>query len=307
MVFNSGAEGGNDVQNRRDFLKKTLGAAALGAAIEDGTAMAADGLAWTKPIGLELYTVRHLFAKTPKETLKDVADAGYREVEAAVFLPMNLSEADFKRAITADGLANPSGFVDMPKTTDDWKKSVEQAHGFGWKYMVTGYTDRADADGWKRLADLFNQCGKLSQAAGIQFCYHNHIREFEKLGSTIGYDILLENCEPALMKMEMDIFWITYSGFDPLPYFKSYPGRFPLLHIKDMKKDAVGSTMKFPSDSGPNPFAAVGQGKIDWAKIFAHAGEAGAKHIFVEQDRSDVPPLEAIKISFDYLRTLRLS
>ena len=295
------------MQSRRGFLKKTLSAAALGLTVGDSHSTAAGRLAWPGPIGLELYTVRGLFAKTPKETLKDVAAAGYREVEAAAFLPMNLTVADFKRAIAADGLSSPSGFLEVPKNADEWKKSVAQASSFGWKYVVVAVGELLDAEHWKRYADLFNQCGRACRDAGIEFCYHNHLREFAKLGSTCGYDILLANCDPALVKMEMDIFWITYAGADPLPYFKKYSGRFPLLHIKDMKKDAVGSDTQFPPDSGPNPFAPVGQGKIDWAKIFAHVGEAGAKHIFVEQDRTDVPPLEAIKISCDYLRKLRLS
>jgi sugar phosphate isomerase/epimerase len=173
--------------------------------------------------------------------------------------------------------------------------------------MVTGNTNRIDADGWKRLAALFNECGQISAAAGMQLCYHNHMREFEKLGSTTGFEILLTECDPKLVKMEMDIFWVVYGGEEPLHFWRRYPGRFPLLHIKDMKKDAAGSTTEFPSEQGPNPFAPVGQGKIEWPKIFPHVHAAGAQHIFVEQDRSDVPVLEAIKASFEYLRKLRVS
>jgi sugar phosphate isomerase/epimerase len=296
------------MENRRDFLKKTIGAVGgASAAMGLSEIHAAGNLAWPGPIGLEMYTVRDQFAKAPVVTLKQVAAAGYKEIEAAAFLPMNLSVADLKRQLTKDGLQNPSGFLEVPKSVDEWKKSIAGAQAFGWKYVVIAYTELADADGWKRLADLFNQCGRVAGDAGIQFCYHNHLREFAKVGDTTGYDILLTNCDPTLMKMELDIFWITYAGADPLPYFKKYPGRFPLLHIKDMKKDAVGSDTKFPPDSGPNPFAPVGQGKINWPEIFAHVHEAGAQHIFVEQDRSDTSPLEAIKISYDYLRNLRLS
>jgi sugar phosphate isomerase/epimerase len=101
--------------------------------------------------------------------------------------------------------------------------------------------------------------------------------------------------------------WKGSAGVDPLPYFQRFPGRFPLLHIMDLKKGFAGSTTEFPSDSGPNPFAPAGQGRIDWHKIFAHVHQAGVKHIFVEQARSDMPPLEAMKISFEYLKALRLS
>jgi len=140
----------------------------------------------------------------------------------------------------------------------------------------------------------------------MQFCYHAHFHEFARVDNTCGYDIMLTRCDAKLLKMEMDVFWAVYAGVDPVSYFQRYPGRFPLLHIKDLKKGYKGSTTESPSDKGPNPFFPVGQGSIDWQKIFAHASQAGTQHIFVEQDRSDVPPLEAIKISFDYLKNLHL-
>lgn len=136
--------------------------------------------------------------------------------------------------------------------------------------------------------------------------YHNHIREFERHGNTNGYEILLTECDPAVVQMEMDIFWVTYSGQDPLYYFRRFPGRFPLLHIKDMKKSITVNPDEFPG-RGVNPFAPVGRGRIEWPQIFAHVKQAGAKHIFVEQDRCDGSPLIAIRISYRYLRNLRLA
>lgn len=292
---------------RRRFLGKAVGGVAAGVAGAGRNSWGAGRLAWTKPIGLELYTVRQMFAEDPAQTLKDVSAAGYREVEVAGFLPPHVPAETLQGYLKAAGLAAPSGYFGMPKTADDWKKSADWARASGLRYMVTGNTDPIDADGWKRLADLFNQCGKISQSAGAQFCYHNHMREFEKHGNTNGLEILLAGCDPQLVKFEMDIFWVTYGGADPLDYWKRYPGRFPLLHIKDMKNDATGSSTEFPPEHGPNPFAPVGQGKIDWAKIFAHVRQAGAEHIFVEQDRADGSVLEAIKISYEYLRKLRVS
>ncbi|MGE5326266.1 MAG: sugar phosphate isomerase/epimerase family protein [Deltaproteobacteria bacterium] len=289
---------------RRNFLSTALGGAAASVALHD--AFASGRPAWTKPIGLELYTVRDMMAKDPAKTLKDVAAAGYTEVEITGFLPSQASAAAMKKNLSEAKLTAPSGYYGMPKTADDWKKSAEAAHSLGLKYMVTGNTDEMGADGWKKLAALFNECGKISAAAGAQFCYHNHIREFENHGNTTGYQILLAECDPKLVKMEMDIFWIYYSNEEPLHFWKEHPGRFPLLHIKDIKKGVAGSTTKFPDEKGPNPFAAVGKGKIDWAKIFAHVREAGAEHIFVEQDRCDVPELESIKESYEYLRKLKV-
>jgi sugar phosphate isomerase/epimerase len=285
---------------RRNFLQKSIQSVAAGAALRSTGLNAAERRAWTKPIGLELYTVRDLFAKDPEATLKQVAATGYKEVEIGPGGKPGALNAELRAA----GLAAPSGYFNQPKDADEWKKSVETAHGYGLRYIVVGDNPKLDAEAWRRRADFYNDCGKTSQAAGIQFCYHAHFREFADTGGTCGYDIMLEKCDPKFLKMEMDIFWVTYAGKDPLHYFKRFPGRFPLLHIKDLRKDITINHQEDPGE--PNPFVPVGQGRIDWKEIFAHVREAGVQHIFVEQDKCDMPPLEAIKISYDYLKDLRV-
>ncbi|MGH9470075.1 MAG: sugar phosphate isomerase/epimerase family protein, partial [Terriglobia bacterium] len=276
---------------RRKFLARTLGGVAAGASAAGATAWAAGRLAWPKPIGLELYTVRQLMAQNPAATLKKVAAVGYKQIEVAPYPNMAAVSRDWRAA----GLTAPSGYFEVPKNLDpDWKKSVDTAHRYDLRYIVVGDNPKLDADAWRRRADFFNQCGRVSLDAGIQFCYHAHFHEFATVDHTTGYDIMLERCDPKLLKMEMDIFWVTYAGKDPLTYWTRYPGRFPLLHIKDLKKGIRVSSQQSPS--GPNPFVPVGQGRIDWRRIFAHVGEAGVKHIFVEQDQCDGSPLDAIKI-----------
>lgn len=269
---------------RRDFVGKILGGTAAGVAAAHLSA--AERPAWTGPIGLELYTVRHLFAKDPAGTLKQVAAAGYKEIETGP----GLKAEELVKDLRAAGLTAPSGYFDSPKTVDEWKKTLNLAHAYGMHFVVVGDNPKLDAEAWERRTDLYNQCGKLAQDAGMQFCYHAHFREFARTDNTCGYDLMLTRCEARLLKMEMDVFWGVYAGIDPVSYFERYPGRFPLLHIKDLKKGFKGSTTDSPSDAGPNPFFPVGQGSIDWKKIFAHAGQAGTQHIFVEQDRCDVPP-----------------
>jgi sugar phosphate isomerase/epimerase len=286
---------------RREFLEKAVGAAAV--SLAGPSLVLAERPAWSGPIGLELYTVRDLFAKDPAGTLKKIAAAGYREVE----IGPGSSPQNLKGELHAAGLTAPSGYFDTPKTIEDWKKTMDQAHAYGLQYLVVGDNPKLGAEAWKRRAELFNECGKLAQQAGMQFCYHAHYREFAHTDGASGYDIMLKHCDPKLLKMEMDVFWATYAGQDPLQYFQKYPGRFPLLHIKDFKPGFPTSTSDFPYDNGPNPFAPAGQGRIDWKAIFAHGGQAGTQHIFVEQDRCDVSPLESIKISYEYLRNLQLS
>lgn len=286
---------------RRSFLG-ALGGAAAGSVMRSRDALAAGKAAWPGPIGLELYTVRDRFARDPAGTLKEVAAAGYREVEIGPGSKPGALEQDLRAA----GLTAPSGYFDEPKTLDDWKKAVGQAHDYGLQYIVVGDNPVLNAEAWRRRADFYNQCGRVSKQAGIQFCYHAHFHELAKVDGTTGYDIMLKNCDPDLLKMEMDIFWVTYAGADPLHYWQLYPKRFPLLHIKDLRKGVKVSPQKDPGSS-PNPFAPVGRGRIDWQRIFAHVHEAGAKHIFVEQDRCNLPELQAIRISYEYLRNLRLS
>jgi len=287
---------------RKDFLK-TLGGVAAGAMIGVRKAWPAGPLAWPGPIGLELYTVRDLFAKEPLRTLEKVAAAGYQLVE----IGPGSTSASLNADLRAAHLVAPSGYFQQPKNMDEWKVSVEQAHGFGLNYIVIGENPEMNAEQWRRTAEFFNRCGEVSQQAAIQFCYHAHFHEFAPLGDTNGYEILLKNCSPGLLKMEMDIFWVIYAGADPLQYWRRYPGRFPLLHIKDIRKGVAIRHQQSPNPGGPNPFAPVGQGTIDWPRIFAHVEEAGAKHIYVEQDRCTLPEFEAIEISHDYLRRLRLS
>jgi len=286
---------------RRNFLG-VLGATAAGAALPIRDAWAAGRLAWPGPIGLELYTVRDHFAKDPAGTLKKVAAAGYKEVE----IGPGTKPGALKEELRAAGLTAPSGYFGVPKTLEDWKKSVGQAHNYGLQYIVVGDNPVMDAAAWTRRAEFFNKCGEVAKKAGLQFCYHAHYHEFARTDGTTGYDIMLKNCNPDLLKMEMDIFWVTYAGADPLHYWRLYPGRFPLLHIKDLRKGVKISSQKDPIPGGPNPFAPAGQGTIDWKLIFDHVHQAGAKHIFVEQDKCNLPEYQAIRVSYEYLRHLRL-
>lgn len=288
---------------RRRFLHKAVQGVAAGAVLAASDTWGAGQLAWTKPIGLEMYTVREEFPKDPAGTLRKVAAVGYREVEISTEIPA----ATLKGYLRAANLTAPSTYGEIPKDVEAWKKTLDHVQPYGLRYITVGDNPTLDADAWKRRAELFNQCGTLAHGAGLQFCYHAHYHEFAPLGDTSGYNIMLTECGPKLLKFEMDVFWATYAGQDPIAYFQKYPGRFPLLHIKDFKTGFPTSTSDFPYDSGPNPFAPAGQGRIDWKNIFAHAHQAGVEHIFVEQDRCDGSPFDAIKTSFDYLKSLRLS
>jgi sugar phosphate isomerase/epimerase len=245
------------------------------------------------PIGLQLYTVRDLMQRDVERTLQSVAAIGYREVEfAGLFDKEPKKVASMLRKI---GLTSPASHIPLERLRSNLQGVVDEAQALGNTYVVCPWIDaaqRRDADGWRRIATDFNRIGTSLQRVGLRFAYHNHDFEFQPLaGGEIGYDILLAECDPKQVRMELDLFWITKGGRDPLAYFAKWPGRFPLVHVKDM--------------AGGGAMTNVGQGHIDWGRIFAKRREAGIEHFFVEHDNPK-DPLNDIKASYDFMSRLGL-
>lgn len=250
-------------------------------------------------IGLELYTVREALGKDFEGTLAKVAKIGYREVELAQFfahLPeFNPSPKRAREILDANGLAAPASHIPYSAlSAENLPKVLEASKILGHDYIVNPSIDREvlkRPDGWKRAAETFNRAGEESQKAGIQFGYHNHVEEFKPTeNGKLPYDILLSESDPKLVKMEMDLGWAHVAGVDPLKYFAHYPGRFPLVHVKDFDKNGT--------------MTEVGSGIVDWKGIFAKSDLAGIKHYFVEHD-DPKSPFESIQASYTYLKELR--
>jgi sugar phosphate isomerase/epimerase len=287
--------------NRRDFLKTTaLGATAAALATQLPDSLFANP--YGKPIGLQLYTLRDLLEKDVAVTIQQLAKIGYKDVE--IYSLYRKPAAEFKKILTDNGVTASSGHYMLKDVQGEWDKRIDDANTLGLQYMVNAILqeeERKSFDDYKRLVDVFNKAGEATQKAGIQFCYHNHNFEFTKYGDTTAYDFFLNNLDPKLVKYEMDCFWVTHAGEDPVAYFDKYPGRFPLLHIKDMK-DKPAPTHELDAKMGL--FAPVGHGSIDWKRIFAAAKKGGMQHYYVEEDYCEQPPLQAIKMSYDYLSKL---
>lgn len=289
--------------SRRSFLKTTSFASAA--------VLAAPSFAAARKktdIGVQLYTVRDLMAKDPTGTLAKVAAIGYTTVEGATYTGSEkfygMEPREFAGVLKSSGLWMPSSHYRLgedkengasPKGTilNDWQKAVDDAAAVGIKYMVCAWlspTERGNLDHYKVLAEDLNKAGETCKKAGIQMCYHNHDFEFEKQGDSYPYDVVMANTDKDAVKFEMDLYWVTRAGQDPIALFNKYPGRFPLLHVKDM-------------DNTPKKmFTEVGKGVIDFKKIFAHKDKAGEKYFFVEQDVCPGNPLDSIKISYDYIK-----
>jgi sugar phosphate isomerase/epimerase len=302
--------------NRRTFIESSIATAVVTATAN--STWGAASVHHIDRVGLQLYTVRELMKHDFEGTVAGVAKIGYKEVEFAGYFGKTPQEV--RALLDSNGLTSPSAHHPMQPPANAMAKTstletnlqeiIDGAHIIGQKFLVCPYLDAKSrtADGYKRLAESCNRVGEQTKKAGIQFCYHNHSFEFEKvegLDGTLPFDYLITQTDPKNVKIEMDLCWITVGGQDPIAYFNKYPGRFPLVHVKDWSKEG--------SDPGGNEgavghavtghIANVGSGSIDWKDIFAHSGKAGIEHYLVEND--EAKSLADPKASYDYLSKLQ--
>ncbi len=260
-------------------------------------------------LGLQLYTVRDAMAKDPAGTLARVAQIGYNSVEGT-YAPgdekfYNMDVKAFAALLKQNGLKMPSGHYRLGEDAPDgemkmkgtlmhdWDQAVEDAHTLGLKYMVCAWlspAERKDLDHYKMIAGEFNKAGEKCKAAGMQLCYHNHDFEFDQQDGKFPYDTILDNTDKDLVKFEMDMYWVTKANQDPISIIDKHPGRFPLWHLKDLDKTPERS------------FTEVGNGVIDFKKIFTHTQTAGLKYFFVEQDKCPGDPFDSITQSIGYIK-----
>jgi len=291
--------------SRRAFVKS--------AALLSAGALVSPALLAAAPkqyIGLQLYTVRDAMQQDPAGTLAKVARLGYNSVEGATYTGSQkfygMEPAAFAKVLKQNGLIMPSSHYMLGQAMNNgqptqgtilhgWDKAVDDAAQAGVKYMVCAYlieSERGSLDQYKQIAAHLNKAGERCKKAGIQLCYHNHDFEFAAQNGQLPYDILLKETDKQLLKMELDLYWATKAGHDPLALFKAHPGRFPLWHVKDMDK------------TEKKDFTEVGNGVIDFKKIFAARQLAGMQYYFVEQDRTPGDPFNSIKQSIGYLKGL---
>lgn len=283
--------------DRRDFLGSLAAATVLP---RFSTAcLGAVTRARIAKVGLQLYTVRDLMKQDFEGTLANVAQIGFREVEFAGYF--DHTPAQVRAILDKNGLTSPATHVSYDSTGDGWDSTLHTARLVGHEFVVCAWINeevRKTPDDWQRVCDRFNRAGQAAHDAGLQFAYHNHNFEFVPLADgRRPYDLLLEHTDPKLVRLEVDLFWITFGGADPLAYFTKYPGRFPLVHVKDMMSKPA------PDVTPDKVMADVGRGSIDWKGIFAHSSQGGIEHYFVEHDQP-ADPLASIRTSYQYLRDL---
>ncbi|MBV9929289.1 MAG: sugar phosphate isomerase/epimerase [Acidobacteria bacterium] len=275
--------------NRRHFSKRLTLAATGALALSKTSAQAAR----LSRVGAQLYTVRKELEKDFEGTLQKVAALGYREVEFAGYFGHKPDEV--RSILKRLGLDSPAAHVQLSELRGDLTPLIKAAQTIGHRYLLLAWTppeERKSLEQYRRLAELCNEAGRALRREGLQFAYHNHDFEFAPLEGRVPYDLLLERTDPNLVKLEMDLYWTVKGGANPVEYFGRHPGRFHLLHVKDM-------------DATPRRFFAdVGKGTIDFKSIFARAREAGVRHYFVENDQPAGSPFESLRTSIEYLKRL---
>jgi sugar phosphate isomerase/epimerase len=307
------------MSNRRDFLKQS-GSLTLGSLLfaRNQNLFSDLNSKSIRAVGLQLYTVTGLMDKDTKDTLQKIAAIGYREVESAFSRKggyYGMKPKEFAQMVNDTGLSwqshhvggapfklppgakppvdangKPIVFPPMKNLKENFQELVDEAAEGGVNYLVCASIPLNTLDEIKEAIDILTKTGEACKKAKITLAYHNHTHEFEKVDGEIPYDLLLSQTNVDILKMELDLGWATKAGVDPVALFTKNPGRFPLWHVKDINKDS-----KNPTE--------VGNGYVDFKRIFENEKIAGMQHFFVEQDNAP-QPLENIATSFNNLKKI---
>lgn len=275
--------------DRRSFCA-TLGVALAGYA-SGAHRLPSAHAAGVGPLGIQLYTVRDAMKQDFAGTLARIAKLGYAEVEFAGYFDHDPREV--RRILDRHKLRAPSAHIPLDQLTGDrLARTLDAAHVVGHQWVVVPFlapeARGTTADAWRQLAARLDAIGTQVHAAGLRLAYHNHDFELAPVEGAVPLELLIAGTNPSRVDFEMDVYWVTKAGNNPLDWFARHPGRFAMLHLKD----ATAAPERKMAD--------VGSGTIDFRPILARRREAGVKHLFVERD--DAPePFASAKASHDYL------
>lgn len=283
-----------NILSRRHFLKNSSLALA-------GTAVSVNQLSSlvqppTRHLGLQLWSIREDMKKDPAATVKALAGMGYREVEGFGYDNGNMFGmplADFSKLLKGNGISMPSSHVAFTlksydegkkSLTDAAKKAIDDAASIGQRFIVCPWMDEKERPQIDKLVKVYQAAGEYAHKAGIRFGYHNHNFEFETRGpdNRLIVEWLLHETNPKYVAMEMDIYWVSFAKNNPLDWFRLYPGRWELCHVKDMAKTEKRETVE------------VGDGSIDFNAIFKESKLAGLRYYIIELEHYKTTPMEGV-------------
>jgi sugar phosphate isomerase/epimerase len=262
----------------------------------------------TDHLGLQLYSLRVLSKQSGwAASLDRTRELGFTYIEGG-FVPKTMTVDQYKAELAKRGLVMPSMGFAYERLEKDAAGAVAQARALGVQYVMVAWIPHKDDEGFtpdearKAVAD-FNAWGAAFRAAGITFAYHAHGYEFRPLADgTNLFDLIVKSTDPRDVSFEMDVFWITHGGQDPVKLMEKYPDRWSLMHVKDIRKGAP--TGIYTGHAPSTDDVAVGSGQVNWPAVFREAQSIGVKYYFIE-DESDTPDVN-IPQSIAYVKSLGL-
>jgi sugar phosphate isomerase/epimerase len=250
-------------------------------------------------LGVQLYTVRSIIGANPAGVLKAIQNIGYSEAEVTYG---NLNQ--IWAALKETKLKPVSIHLDTDLFFEGGAKldaAIGDVKEKGFEFVVLPYIPPAQRGGietFKKLAETLNKSGEKAKAAGLTLCYHNHAFEFEPMQGTTGLDLLMKETHKDLVSLEMDVFWVSVAGHDPVALLKKYANRVALLHLKDKQS---GTPVQYNEKVPKTTFQEVGNGTLDFPAILEAAKKSAVKNYFVEQDQTPGDPIESLRASYKYL------
>jgi sugar phosphate isomerase/epimerase len=282
--------------NRRQFVQGSVAAGMVAGLVK--TPFAAGEIPGMT-YGVQLFMLREQAVNDLAGALHAIHEAGFPQVELYP-IAYNRPAAELKQMVAAAGLGAVSGHFNY----DGLEEKLDYAQQLGLKYMVCPMLPKDQwnsLDGFRKAAALFNRVGKGAQERGMEFVFHNHDYEFKPMEGRNGFQELMTATDPNLVKLELDMYWLTQADQNPLEMLKAFASRVRLVHLKDR---SAGAAPSFDMDVPSEHFMELGKGTIAWPAILEQARRQGIQYAFLDQDKTNGPILASMKMSRAYLRTI---
>ncbi len=288
------------INKRRDFIKTaTLAAAALSLPFTSKSNLLDSFAAYktNKKFGIQLWTVKEDMAADARGTLTKLAGYGYKQIESfegAKGIYWGMKNTEFKKLMDDLGMSLVSSHCN---NTVDFVRKASEAAEIGVKYLICPYKGpQKSIDNFKRFNDEFNISGEICKNNGIRFAYHNHDYSFKIVDGQMPQKVMMDGTDASTVDFEMDIYWVIAAKEDPQAWFKNYPNRFKLCHVKDQTKTTTGIES-----------CQIGTGSIDFATILKTAKKCGMVYYITEQEAfTGTTPIQSAEANAAYMKNFRI-
>ena len=267
-----------------------------------GALSTAAAQSFSRSVGLQVYSLRREAAKDLPNTLALIRKLGFTELEAGGFYGRTASE--FQRMLAGNGLKATAMGAGWEQLSTSIHQAADNARTLGAEYVTSSQIPRKKQltlEDAVRAAETFNRWGEALAGAGLRFCYHTHGYEFVNGPDGTLFDTLAKGMDPKLANFEMDVFWVVFGNQNPVKLLERYSGRFPLMHVKDIRK---GEARTFnPGTVTEEASVPLGTGEVNWPPVFEAARKHGVRHYYLEEEHPNA--VAQIQQSLRYLERIR--